>query len=85
MIVIAPSLKSTEIVQGVTGLTSKANTQSDAPSWFAPGGVNCRVPEFVNGEPEMTLKLPLLGSYHAAVTGLLNAARLTVRALPATS
>jgi len=72
-------------LQGKFGETSKTSTQSFSPSLFVPWGVNSSLPEFENGEPAIVLNIPLLGSYQAAVTGWLNFAKLTVRALPAGS
>ena len=34
---------------------SSNNTQSVSPSWFFPGGVNCRVPVFAMGPPGIAM------------------------------
>jgi hypothetical protein len=63
----------------------RTRTQSDCPSLFKPGVEKTCEPLLANGEPAIAVYVPVLGSYHRAVTGPVNFARLTVKALPAGS
>src|SRR5579864_3013594 len=54
-----------------------SSTQSASPAALLPGVVNCRVPVLVNGEPLIDVYVPLVGSYHSAVTAPLSCAMFT--------
>jgi polyhydroxybutyrate depolymerase len=54
------------------------STQSGSPALLFPGVAKFRLPELVNGAPLTSLDVPLVGSYHCAVTLPLNLAMLTV-------
>jgi hypothetical protein len=47
-------------------LAERTKTQSPSPLEFPAGGVNDRVPEFANGEPDTSEYLPFVGSNHCA-------------------
>src|SRR5262249_1217714 len=46
---------------------SISKTQSPSPALFLPGGVNCLLPVFANGEPLTSIYSPFVGSYQRAV------------------
>src|SRR2546428_6567674 len=66
------------IVGAVVSSTSSTSTQSPNPSACAPGGVKARKPTLGSGEPGISAKVPVVGSYQRAVMGPLNRAMLTV-------
>jgi hypothetical protein len=47
-------------------LAERTKTQSVSPLAFCAGGVNDRIPECANGEPDMSEYLPVVGSNHCA-------------------
>jgi hypothetical protein len=47
-------------------LAERTKTQSLSPLELWAGGVNDRIPEFANGEPDMSEYLPFVGSNHCA-------------------
>lgn len=46
---------------------SITKTQSPSPALFLPGGLNCLLPVFANGEPLTSVYSPFVGSYQRAV------------------
>ena len=54
---------------GEPNAACKSKTQSGSPALLFPGVVKLWLPLLGNGEPEMFVNVPALGSYHRAVTG----------------
>jgi hypothetical protein len=51
------------------GALCSTNTQSPSPVLLVFAGVNCCEPLLANGEPAIGAYVPLVGSYHWALTG----------------